>query len=550
MPSDPESAAVPGFRFEGRPLVSARDVAGFCGTEYGPMLWLLYKAPETARYRAFEIPKRSGGMRPIHAPIGLLRELQDRFKFEFDTVYGAHPSAHGFIDQRSVVTNASLHTGRRWVLNVDLEDFFPSINFGRIRGLLMKPPFEMGPAAAAVCAQILTHRNGLPQGAPTSPVLSNLIALPLDRMLLRLARQHHVAYSRYADDITFSCNAVVFPPSLVVREEAEAGVFRTAPGPALAAAITRCGFRINERKVRLQGRGVRQAVTGICVNQRVNVGRERIRRLRAMLHAWQKFGLALAAAEHFRKWRRGFDFTAAKDPERAFRRVVYGNLAWVKMVRGADDPVFLKLCAKLLDLDPNPSRFLRLMVFGDADFDVFISHATEDKAEIARPIFAACEAAGIKAFLDEAHIGWGENFTKKINTALGAARTIIVVVSGHSVAKEWPLAEINTALAFDIEGKKRVLVVMVGDPDLTRLPLIKTKNYVVWTGDATHVVERLRPFVPDRSSTAEPTDTVSLFPKLITATTSVPQVKPHDAADLAPVNRGWLSRLWGRKPGN
>ena len=527
------------LRIEGRPLQTSRDVAAYFDVPHGRMLWTLYKAPEHVRYRHFEIPKRTGGMRAIHAPHGLVRQLQDLLRLDLDSLYSAHPSANGFIATRSVVSNAVGHAGKRWVFNVDLEDFFPSINFGRIRGLFLRQPFEMGPAAAAVCAQIATHRNGLPQGAPTSPVLSNFIAVSLDRGLLRLARRHHLAYSRYADDITFSIDAPQFPPALALREEITGGGFKAIAGDALEQTITASGFTINTRKVRLQGRGVRQSVTGLVVNDRVNVHRKRIRRLRAMLHAWAKFGLDAAGREHFDKYHARDMGNGPRDPARAFRNIVYGHLSFVKMVRGPSDPVFLKLCARVLDLDPNPSKFIRQMVFGADDFEIFISHASEDKADIARPIFEACGRAGLKAFLDEEHIGWGESFTRKINTALGASRTILAVVTANSVAKDWPVAEINTALALEIAGNKRVLVVLVGRPDLSKLPLIQTKNYMVWDGNPDKVAAALKrqlhpappappqPRVPDVSR--QPTEQ---------ATGSVAETsKP----------RGWFDWLWRSK---
>ncbi len=503
----------PPFRIGGAPLETARDVASYFDVPLGRMLWTLYKAPESVRYTAFEIPKRTGGMRPIHAPHGLLRELQDKLKFDLDKLYEPHPNAHGFIVAKSVTSNARGHVGKKWVLNVDLENFFPTVNFGRVRGLFMKPPFEMSPAAATVCAQIATHKNGLPQGAPTSPVLSNMIAVPLDRALLRLARAHHVAYSRYADDITFSTDDAQFPVSLAVREHAADGVQRIIAGDELSKAVATCGFKINAKKVRLQGRGVRQSVTGLGVNEKVNVARDRIRMLRAMLHAWSKFGLDAAGEEHFKRYR-GRDMSSRMhEPGGAFRNIVYGHLAFVKMVRGTSDPVFLKLCARVLDLDPNPSKFIRQMVFGAADYEIFLSHASEDKAEIARPIFEACKKAGLKAFLDEEHIGWGENFTKKINTALGAARTVLIIVSSNSVSKDWPLAEINTALAFEVERKKRVIAIVVGKPDLSKLPLIKAKNFMTWSGDPAPVVAALK-----RAVRPEP-------PKPAVSPTSVPAIK-------------------------
>jgi len=512
------------------------------------MLWTLYKAPDEAKYRHFEIAKRSGGMRQIHAPHGLVRTLQDKLKTDVEKLYTAHPNAHGFIATRSVATNAAQHVGRRWVLNVDLEDFFPSINFGRVRGLLMRAPFDMGPAAAAVCAQIATYRNGLPQGAPTSPMLSNFIALSLDRKLLRLARQHRLAYSRYADDITFSSHEPQFPASVALREQAN-GSLNAFAGGELTRAIAASGFRINARKVRLQARGMRQSVTGLGVNARVNIARKRVRRIRAMLHAWAKFGLEPAAAEHFAKYRKRLMSKGPVEPGKAFRNIVYGHLSYVKMVRGPADPVFLKLCARLLDLDHNPSKFLRQMVFGADDYEIFISHASEDKAAVARPIFEACQRAGLKAFLDEAHIAWGENFTKKINTALGASRTVLVVVSAHSISKDWPLAEINTALALEVKGEKHVIALIVGNPDLSKLPLIKTKSYLIWDGDAGKVAAALKrqlkplppqPAVPQiarpTSASAAASDTVAAS---ATAVTHAPWNRPQ------PPSRGWFS--WFRR---
>jgi RNA-directed DNA polymerase len=528
------------FRIEGKPLDSARDVAIYFGARLGRMLWTVYKAPDSVRYRTFEIPKRTGGMRPIHAPHGLLRELQDKMKADLDRIYHPHPNAHGFIVAKSVASNAKAHVGKRWVLNVDLEDFFPTINFGRVRGLFMKPPFAMAAAAATVCAQIATFKNGLPQGAPTSPALSNLIAVPLDRALLRLARSQHVIYSRYADDITFSTDDTQFPASLALREQLSDGSFTVIAGDELSKAVAASGFRVNAKKLRLQGRGVRQSVTGLGVNVHVNVARERIRRLRAMLHAWDKFGLDAAGDEHFRRYR-GRDMTKGPpDTGRAFRNIVYGHLSFVKMVRGTSDAVFLKLCSRVLALDPNPSKFIRQMVYGSDDFEIFLSHASEDKTEIAQPIFEACTRAGLKAFLDQAHIGWGENFAKKINTALGSARTVLVIVSSNSVSKEWPLAEINTALAFEVERKKSVVALVVGKPDLSKLPLIKAKNFMTWSGDPAPIVAALKDAVRPRPSPWDPPAVPAGTHDSSTRTLNLALAVP---TSTSPRRRGFLDRL-------
>lgn len=490
MPLTPVDEAE-GLRLpDGRAVVTARDAAEYLGVSFGKLTFALYRAPDELRYRAFEIPKRTGGMRQIYAPHGIIRECQEKLAPVLQELHAAHPAAHGFIKERSILSNASLHTGQRYVLNIDLENFFPSINFGRVRGLFMAAPFKLGPAAAAVFAQLCTHRNGLPQGAPTSPPLSNFMSAQLDRSLTRLARENGVRYSRYADDITFSTNQGNFPPAIAVTSRGEDGGEGVRTSEALERAVIASGFAINHRKVRLQKRDQRQSVTGLNVNDKANVARKRIRRIRAMLYAWEKFGLDAAAVDHYLRHRGMLNLPANYD--RAYRNVVYGQLAFVKMVRGGDDPLFLNLCSKVLALDPNPSRFIRQMVFGADDYDVFISHASEDKDEIARPIFEACAKLGLKAFLDEAHIGWGQSFTQKINTALGSARTVLAVITPTSVAKDWPIMEVNTALSLEVSGQKKVVPLIVGKPDLSKLPLIRGKDAMSWNGDAVAVARRLQ----------------------------------------------------------
>lgn len=540
--------------FDGSPLLTSEDAARFLGVRHNQLLHTLYRAPEEERYKTFEIPKRTGGMREISAPKGLLRDLQYKVLEILTPQYDAHPGAHGFILERGILTNASEHVGQRLVLNVDLKDFFPSINFGRVRGLFLSKPFAMGPASAAIFAQICTHKNGLPQGAPTSPILSNFIATELDRRLTKLARQNRMRYSRYADDITLSTNATQFPVSIVAFEQKTAGA---APelviGEALDKAIAASGFAVNPKKVRMQGRSERQSVTGLNVNDKANVARSRIRQLRAMIHAWSTFGLEAAAAEHFRRYRGARSGPARGDLAASFRNVVYGNLAFVKMVRGASDPVFLKLCARLLDLDPNPSKFIRQMVFGADDFDIFISHASEDREAVARPILEACNAAGLKAFLDDEHIAWGENFTQKINTALGAARTVLTIISPVSVTKDWPMAEVNTALTLEVAGKKNVLALIVGKPDLSKLPLISGKDFMLWTDNPDEVAQRLkakvRPVEP-APAIAPPSPGSSLPPRPRPAA-AVPSVSPPHASQArsAPSTpaqgKGWFKKWFG-----
>jgi hypothetical protein len=171
-------------------------------------------------------------------------------------------------------------------LNLDLADFFPTINFGRVRGFLIKNrDFALHEKVATVIAQIACHDHTLPQGSPCSPVISNLIAHVLDMRLVKLANKFGCTYSRYADDLTFSTNKKEFPAEIArpLGDEApEAHLW--VPGDALQDVITRTGFTINPKKTRFMYRTSRQEVTGLTVNRKIGVRMAYRHGVRAMVH--------------------------------------------------------------------------------------------------------------------------------------------------------------------------------------------------------------------------------------------------------------------------
>ena len=173
------------------------------------------------------------------------------------------------------------------MFNIDIEDFFPSINFGRVRGFLIKNrDFQLHDSVATVLAQIACHDNVLPQGSPCSPVFSNLVAHLMDIRLVRLASDSRCYYTRYADDLTFSTNQRSFPPKIAtLAAVSDTGTQEWEPGLALRNTIHRSGFRINARKTRQMYRFSRQEVTGLIVNEKTNVRREYRRTVRAMVHS-------------------------------------------------------------------------------------------------------------------------------------------------------------------------------------------------------------------------------------------------------------------------
>lgn len=302
------------------------------------------------RYRVFRVRKRHGGTRTIHEPAAGLKLIQAKLLQVFTAAYTPLPSVHGFVRGRSIATNAAAHAGQEWVLNIDLEDFFPTIHFGRVRGVLMKRPFSWPKNVATVVAHITTWNRTLPQGAPTSPILANLVARPLDLTLGGAARRLGCVYTRYADDITISTSSSVFPAVLATLDR-ETG--ETTLGHLMADVVTNADFRINDDKVRLIRSSRRQEVTGLVVNEFPNLTRRRLKRVRAMLHAWRKFGHDAAEAEYFARYDRNKE--RGPHSRATFRAIVKGHIDLVGMVRGWDSRPYRTLITQFADLVPDYS---------------------------------------------------------------------------------------------------------------------------------------------------------------------------------------------------
>ena len=269
-------------------------------------------------YRQFHIPKKSGGVRTITAPDGELKDVMLTLAFMLSELYIPTPEAMAFVSGRSIVENASQHIGQNYVLNLDLSDFFTSITANMVEHNLVK--LGIAPLVARDIASICTYPmvndhhvvNVVPQGAPTSPVISNICAMTLDNRLSGLARRFHLTYTRYADDITFSSNHNVYQKDGAFMEE-------------LNRIIAECHFTINPKKTRLQKRGSRQEVTGLTVGQKTNVSRKYIKKLRVLIHR----------------------IKCQEAPTIHDIHVVRGKLNFLRMVKGADDPTYIAYTKKL-----------------------------------------------------------------------------------------------------------------------------------------------------------------------------------------------------------
>ncbi|WP_163008008.1 retron Ec67 family RNA-directed DNA polymerase/endonuclease [Pseudomonas viridiflava] len=267
---------------------SLRDLAILLGFKPKAISFLLYKVPKPYLYTQFQIPKKNGSTRTIMSPCAELKNLQSVISNylqdcleEIDEKRQKKGTlSHGFKRGYSIASNAAIHRNRRYLLNLDLEDFFGSINFGRVRGFFINDKnFSLHPDVATVLAQIICFENKLPQGSPCSPVVSNLIGHLLDIRLVGLASRYGCSYTRYADDISFSTNKKDFPAELAAPGSMP---HEWHVGPVLTDVIMRTGFSINASKTRVQYSDSRQEVTGLVVNKKVNTAATYRRAARAM----------------------------------------------------------------------------------------------------------------------------------------------------------------------------------------------------------------------------------------------------------------------------
>ncbi|WP_207514800.1 reverse transcriptase family protein [Longitalea luteola] len=244
------------------------------------------KVSSVSHYRKFYIPKKSGGRRLISAPMPRLKQVQYWILENIFNKIAVHPAVHGFALQRSIISNAQPHIGKEVVVNIDVKDFFPSIHYKRVKGLLQQLGFseKIAVILALLCTEAVTEEVSidgknyfvqkgervLPQGAPTSPAITNILCYQLDKRLQGLAAKNQCSFTRYADDITFSFNdAATNAQQLVWR---------------IKKILTDEGFTVHPDKIRIMRKGTCQEVTGIVVNEKAGISRKKLRRFRAVLH--------------------------------------------------------------------------------------------------------------------------------------------------------------------------------------------------------------------------------------------------------------------------
>ena len=292
-------------------------------------------------YFSFKVPKKKGGFRIIQSPNEELKEIQRKLNFYLQSLYLSYKpkSVHGFVFNpngieaaHTIVSNARPHCNKKHVLNMDMEDFFPSISAKRIKDSLSQEPFNLKDEVSTITALIGSFEKKLPTGAPTSPVLSNIVCYKLDLNIEEYCFNKNIKYTRYADDLSFSSDNVF--TNKIINE--------------LKKIITDYGFALNDKKFRLLSSKSKQVVTGLVVNQKPNVDRKYIRRLRAILYSWETMGVELAAAKHYQLT----DLNSV-DVSKFVRKLI-GQIEFVGQVRGNSDSIYKKFKDQLkanLDLD-------------------------------------------------------------------------------------------------------------------------------------------------------------------------------------------------------
>ncbi len=277
-------------------LKDAQALADALGVTIPKLRWLVYhrEVDSGTHYRRWRIPKRSGGERLISAPKKELKEAQRWVARNVVEHLPVNGRAHGFLVGRSIKTNALAHLASAAVVKLDLKDFYPSVTLRRVKGLFRKAGYneQVATLMALLCTEsprdelvlrgrtwfVATGPRSLPQGAPSSPGITNAICLRLDLRLSSLAKKMGLRYTRYADDLTFSWK----------DPKAEQGNLVGRLLKAVEVIAQAEGFRVHPEKTRVMRKGSRQAVTGLVINEAkgrpaARVPREYVRELRAAI---------------------------------------------------------------------------------------------------------------------------------------------------------------------------------------------------------------------------------------------------------------------------
>jgi RNA-directed DNA polymerase len=304
-------------------------------------------------YRTFEITKKSGANRIINAPVNELELLLHCINVLINTIAKPHPKAFGFVEGKCIVDGAKIHVGKNYVYNIDLKDFFHSFDLNRVKMGFYNPPFnlkdDLEPLAymlACLTTYNIDGKRVLPQGSPSSPSITNLLCWRLDLRLDSLAKRFGADYSRYADDITFSSNHHCFKDDFLTE---------------LNRIIKSQGLTINPAKTRLQANNIRQEVTGLTVNSKVNVTTKYLKDVRMYLYYCEQYGIEKANRFYENDYKKIKPDAIINRPP-SIELFLKGKLNYLSMVKGKDDPTYLKLESRFTKLFDNDTNYVNKII--------------------------------------------------------------------------------------------------------------------------------------------------------------------------------------------
>lgn len=314
---------------------------------------LLYLAsnntPISDLYTFNFIPKKAGGTRKIQVPCKKLKEIQKYIVEVLNALYSPESYVTGFVRGKNIIENAKPHVGHKYLVTWDIKDFFDSLHAKLIKVCLIKEPFNFPNDVANIVTNICSVRISedcnkriLPQGAPTSPILSNIIFAEADKIINDICEKGHsikcswygwcakggVTYTRYADDMTFSADWDFYYDCRFSWGEIKRDfryIFRENLN--LRPFYYLVGLQLSKNKTRKSKNGQRKVVTGIVVNEKLNVKREFVRDIRDLLYIWEKYGYEAAKKRYYIHCRK---YSAIKKPNQELLNILVGRINFIK----------------------------------------------------------------------------------------------------------------------------------------------------------------------------------------------------------------------------
>ncbi|MGM1428545.1 reverse transcriptase domain-containing protein [Sphingobacterium lactis] len=325
-------------------------------------------------YDSFSVKKKNGESRIINAPKPPLKNIQQKLSKSLIELYKPKKSVHAFCINRNIKTNAIRHKNSKYVLNLDLKNFFHSITYNRVLGLFKAFPFNLDREVSGILARLCCFDDRLPQGSPVSPIITNLICRALDTKFTTICEELKCQYTRYADDITISTRRKHFPTQIgIVTESDEFEV-----SPLLINIFKKNNFYLNKEKIRFQNFMCRQVVTGLTVNKKVNINRIYLKKVRAILNAIENFGIEKAMEQHFSLNnipinRRNYSKSVAY-----FLKRVVGKISFIGFVKGQDNETYKNLFKRIKKIYPEAKLSVILKEIAESDIPIVVTEGKTD----------------------------------------------------------------------------------------------------------------------------------------------------------------------------